>query len=143
MPGGPVYLRCFGSCFKRLCCSCGAREVRNARRANGLFIFVDRILVRLDLVWGFFLGNVSRVWCGRPWPHFREARVQSSAGRNASLLKKSNLFSGLLALSLEETLEIGKKTPNPKSCGSLHSGFPACLPSLAFRTAEWSCPHFN
>lgn len=66
-----MYLRCFGSCFKRLCCSCGAREVRNARRANGLFIFVDRILVRLDLVFLFFFSLQHVKGC--PQPHFREA----------------------------------------------------------------------
>ena len=44
-----TYLRWFGSCCDRLCCSGSAREVKKLHRANGPFISVDRTLVNLDL----------------------------------------------------------------------------------------------
>lgn len=89
MPAGPVYLRCFGSCFKRLRCSCGAREVRNARRANGLFIYVDRILVRLDLVFFFFFSRERVKGLVRSSAATLPGRrVQSSAGCKSISVEK-------------------------------------------------------
>lgn len=63
--------------------------MRNARRANGLFIFVDRILVRLDLVFFCFFSSAKRQGFG--------AVVRGHTSR-----KQSSILSGLKRVSVEK-----------------------------------------
>lgn len=63
--------------------------MRNARRANGLFIFVDRILVRLDLV-SFLFFSRQRV----------KGLVRSSAANTSG--KESSILSGPKRISVEK-----------------------------------------